>query len=116
MVEIKDGDYAHRTDTEEIQGPKYDTSSGPVYINENTDTRPMPAIDEVYLSSEEEHIGEFPEGAYQTWNSREQDSFNPEDSIDVVNHFFSEEGIEVPKNPNFVDKVEGYNSIDRQGW
>jgi len=93
----EDDSYGHRTDTMDIPEPDYETVSGPVYINQDTGSRSKPVVDELYLSSGEEHIGDYPEGSYQTWSSRQQDEFGVEDDFDAVKHFFSEDSLETKK-------------------
>lgn len=113
----EDDSYGHRTDTMDIPEPEYETVSGAVYINEDPDSNPTPVADEIYVSSGEEHIGEYPEGAYQTWSSRQQDQFGVEDAVDAVRHFFSE-AAEVATAPEevVIDDNVGHHTKEGSGW
>lgn len=117
MNQEQEDSYGHRTDTMDIPEPEYETVSGAVYLNEDPGSRPTPVADEIYVSSGEEHIGDYPEGSYQTWSPRQQEEFGVEDSIDAVRHFFNG-AIEVPTDPeeHSIEDNVGYHTKDGSGW
>ena len=114
----EDDSYGHRTDTMDIPEPDYETVSGVVYINEDPSSGSTPVADEIYVSSGEEHLGEYPEGAYQTWSPRQQEEFEVEDSVDAFRHFFNgaaEVATSVEDEMDFEDNA-GYHTKGGSGW
>lgn len=119
MNRRQEGDsYGHRTDTMDIPEPEYETVSGAVYINEDPSSRSTPVVDDIYISSGEEHIGDYPEGSYQTWSPRKQEQFGAEDAVDAFKHFFSEttETAESIEDEVVIDDNAGYHTKDGSGW